>query len=406
VSWRAGALASRNFRLLVGCDVTSMAGGAMATVAIPFAVLRSGGTASDIGFVAAAGLVPTIAFLLFGGVIADRIPRQRVIVAANAAQAAVQAVFAALVLTGHAVLWEMMLLTAARGCANGFYLPAAQGLLPQTVPAGQLASANAIRRLGLNAAQIGGSALGGLVVGLVSPGWGLVADAASFAVASALRLGMRMGALPAVRGGGLWLELRDGWRAFTSRRWLWAIVVQFGLVNAGFTVLGPVVAEHRLGGAATWGLVLAAESAGAVAGAALMVRYRPARLLRAASIAVPLLALPLLALAVPLAAVLVAVAAFGAGAGAEIFEVNWSTAMQEQIPADLLSRVSAYDALGSYALSPAGTAAAGPVAAAVGAAAALAGGGMLILASAACVLCVAEVRHLTRHVQVEERSTA
>jgi MFS family permease len=199
VSWRAGALASRNFRLLVGCDVTSMAGGAMATVAIPFAVLRSGGTASDIGFVATAGLVPTIAFLLFGGVIADRVPRQRVMMAADAAQAAVQAAFAALVLTGHAVLWEMMLLTAIRGCANGFYLPAAQGLLPQTVPAGQLASANAIRRLGLNAAQIGGSALGGLVVGLLGPGWGLVADAASFAVASALRLGMRMGALPAVR---------------------------------------------------------------------------------------------------------------------------------------------------------------------------------------------------------------
>jgi MFS family permease len=410
VSWRAGPLASRNFRLLAGCDVTSMAGGSMATVALPFAVLRSGGTATGIGLVVAAGLVPTIAFLLFGGVIADRVPRQRVMVAADLVQAGAQAAFGALVLAGHAGLWEMMLLTAVRGCANGFFLPASWGFLPQTVPAGQLASANAIIRVGLNTAQIGGSALGGLVVGVAGPGWGLVADAASFAVAAALRLGMRVGAPPAARGAGLWPELRDGWRAFTSRRWLWAIVAQFGLVNAvfvgGFNVLGPVVAEHGLGGAAAWGIVLAAESAGAVAGAALMVRYRPARLLRAASLGVPLLALPLLALAVPLAAGLVAAAAFAAGAGIEIFAVNWNVAMQEQVPADLLSRVSAYDALGSYALTPAGTAAAGPLAAAVGVTAALAGAGILILASVACVLCVAEVRHLTRSAPAEEPAGA
>jgi MFS family permease len=396
-----GALASRDFRLLVGCDVTSQAGSAMATVAVPFAVLRAGGSATDVGFVAAAGIVPTVALLLFGGVLADRIPRQRVMVGANAVQALSQAVFAAAVLTGRARLWEMAVLVAVRGAANGFYLPAALGLLPQTVPAGHLSSANAIARLGMNSAQIAGAALGGVVVGLFGPGWGLVADSSSFAVAAALRVGMRLGALPPADRTGFLSELRDGWRAFTARRWLWAIVVQFGLVNAVFTgafvVLGPVVADHRLGGAASWGAITAAEAVGSVAGAALMVRWRPARLLRAASLAVPLLALPLLALAVPLATPVVAAAAFGCGAGGEIFAVNWSTAMQQQIPADLLSRVSAYDALGSYALSPVGTAAAGPIAAAVGLTAALAGGGVLIVVSAVCVLSVVEVRHLTRH---------
>ena len=105
-----GPLASRNFRLLVSCDVISMTGTAMAQVAIPFAVLRSGGSASDVGFVIAAALIATTVFLLFGGVLADRLPRLRVMLAANVVQSLAQAGFAALVLTGHAQVWQMMLL--------------------------------------------------------------------------------------------------------------------------------------------------------------------------------------------------------------------------------------------------------------------------------------------------------
>jgi MFS family permease len=396
----AGPLSQRNFRLLVGCDVTSMVGTAMAFVAVPFAVLASGGSVGDIGYVAAAGLVPTVAFLLFGGVLADRLPRQQVMVVANIAQGLAQAGFAVLVLTGTAQLWEMMLLSAVRGCAFGFYMPAAQGLLPQTVAADQLAPANASRRLGLNGAQIGGSALGGVAVAAVGPGWGLAADAASYGIAALLRARMRFDALPPIERSGLLHELREGWHAFSSRRWLWVIVVQFGLVNAtfvgAFNVLGPALAETDLGGAGSWGLVLAAESVGAVLGAAVMLRYRPSRLLRSASLAVPLMALPLLALAGPLAVALIAFTAFLAGAGTEIFSVNWSTALQEQIPPNLLSRVSAYDALGSSALTPIGTALAGPIALTIGTTAALAGAATLIVVSAAAVLLVPDVRGLTR----------
>ncbi len=398
--WTRGALRHRNFRLLVGCDVTSMLGTVMATVAIPFAVLRSGGSATDVGYVTAAGLVPTVVFLLFGGAIADRLPRQHVIVATNVVEALVQAAFAVLVLSGSARVWEMAALTAARGCAFGFYFPAAQGLLPQTVEPGDLASANAVRRLGLNTAQIGGGALGGLVVALAGPGWGLVADAASYAVAALMRLGMRLDHLAPAESAGIVHELREGWRAFASRRWLWTIVVQFGLVNAVFTgafmVLGPVVADRRLGGAGSWGLILTGDSVGAVLGALLMLRWRPRRLLLAASLGVPLFALPLLGLAAGLGTAPLAALAMLDGIGAEIFEVNWSVALQEQIPAALLSRVSAYDGLGSVALSPVGTALAGPVALLVGTAATLTGAGLVIIASAIAVLAVADVRGLTR----------
>jgi hypothetical protein len=403
----AGPLAQRNFRLLVGCDVTSMIGTAMATVAVPFAVLGAGGSVSDIGYVAAAGLVPTVVFLLFGGVLADRLPRQRVMVAANIGQSVAQGGFALLVLTGNARVWEMMLLAAARGCAFGFYMPAAQGLLPQTVAAEQLASANALRRLGLNGAQIGGAALGGLVVAAVGPGWGLVADAASYGIAATFRAGMRFSGLPPIVRSGIAHELRDGWTAFTSRRWLWVIVVQFGLVNAifvgAFNVLGPALAETQLGGPSSWGLILAAQSVGAVLGATLMLHYRPGRLLLSGSLAVPLLALPLLALAVPLPLALIAPAALLAGAGLEIFAVSWSIALQEQIPPNLLSRVAAYDALGSFALAPVGTTLAGPIALAIGTTATLAAAGVAVILSAAAVLSVADVRSLTRRASATPR---
>jgi len=181
-----GPLRSRNFRLLVTCNVVSVAGSAASFVAIPLAVLRIGGTASDVGYVATARLIPLIVFLLLGGVIADRLPRQQVIIAANALQACAQGASAALILSGRAQVWQLAVLAAAGGFAFGFYYPAAQGLLPQTVPAGQLAQANALHRVGLNAASIGGSAAGGLVIGLAGPGWGLAIDAASFAVAGAL----------------------------------------------------------------------------------------------------------------------------------------------------------------------------------------------------------------------------
>jgi predicted MFS family arabinose efflux permease len=400
VTWRRGPLASRNFRLLVSCDVISMTGTAMAQVAIPFAVLRSGGSVSDVGFVIAAALIATTVFLLFGGVLADRLPRLRVMLAANVVQSLAQAGFAALVLTGHAQVWQMMLLSAARGAGIGLYLPASQGLVPQTVPAGLLGPANAIRRAGLNGAQIGGAALGGVVVELAGPGWGLAADAASFAVAALLRAWMRLTVSARTASSTMLGELRQGWREFTSHRWLWAIVVQFSLVNAifggAFTVLGPVVADHHLGGAGSWGAIVATESAGAVLGAVVSIRYRPRRLLLAASLTVSLLVLPLFALAWTRSVPLIAIAALVSGAGTEIFEVNWSTALQEQIPLDMLSRISAYDMFGSYTLTPVGSTIAGPVALALGVAAALTGGGIVILASVIAVICVPEVRNLLR----------
>jgi MFS family permease len=395
-----GPLRSRNFRLLFACDVISAAGTAVATVALPFAVLRIGGSASDVGYVAAAYLVPLIGFLLLGGVVADRLPRHQVMVAANALQALAQAASAALLLAGHARVWELAVLAAARGIGTGFYLPASEGLLPHTVPADQRAPANALDRIGRNSGQIGGAALGGVLVGLAGPGWGLAADAVSFAVAGALRAGMRFPALPPVPRVGLVHELREGWRDFISRRWLWVIVAQFAFVVAILagtqSVLGPLVADAHLGGAQSWGLILAAQGVGAVLGGFVMIRFRPRRMLLVASLAVPADSVFLLALAVPLPVSAIAATAFAAGVGVEVFSVNWATTMQQEIPPAMLSRLSSYDALGSFALAPVGTVVAGPLAGAFGTSAVLIAGAILVAALTAAVLLVPEVRGMRR----------
>src|SRR5215468_7993267 len=225
-----------------------MTGTAVASVAAAVAVLAIGGSAADVGYVAAAVMVPALLFPL-GGVVADRLPRHQVMMAANVLQAAAQATAAALVLAGRAQVWELVVLAFARGVGYAFYFPAEAGLLPQTVPADQRAAANAMDRIGRGASQIGGSALGGVLVAVAGPGWGLAVDAATFAVAAALRAGMRFPDLPPAPNTAVVRDLREGWQDFISRRWLWAIVLALGCmvaISTGATnVLGPVVAHAQ-----------------------------------------------------------------------------------------------------------------------------------------------------------------
>jgi MFS family permease len=321
-------------------------------------------------------------------------------VAANALQATAQGASAALVLTGHARVWQLLVLAAVGGVGVGVAYPAAQGLLPQTVPADQLPQANALDRTGRNAGSIGGSALGGILIGLVGPGWGLAIDAASFAVAGALRIGMRFPELPPIPASTMLRDLRDGWHEFSSRRWLWVNVLQFTVLVAvssgAIDVLGPLVAHAHLGGARSWGIILAAYSAGAVGGGLVMTRFRPRRLLVAAIASVPVFAAVLFALAVPLAVPLDVIAAAIAGGSFEVYSISWAITVQQEIPPDRLSRVSSYEALGSYALAPVGMAIAGPLATSFGTARVLTVAGGLMILLPVLVLLLPEVRQMRR----------
>jgi predicted MFS family arabinose efflux permease len=325
----------------------------------------------------------------------------------DAVAGAAQAVIAALVLSGAAQIWHLIALQIVRGTATSFFFPAAQGIVPQTVSARFLQEANAILRLSRNATSIVGAAAGGIAVAAIGSGWALAFDAATYFAGAAFLLALRIPRALTMPERHFVRELAEGWNAFRSRAWLWGIVVQFTFVNACFmgawAVLGPVVADRELGGAAAWGLILAAQSAGLVVGGVLTLRYRPERLLLVATLAVFPEVLPILLLAPPAPVWAIALAAFAAGLAIAFFGVFWDTALQQQIPHDQLSRVSSYDALGSIVFIPIGAAIAGPAADRFGVTETLVGAAVVIVVATALVLLIDDVRNLRRRDGQAER---
>jgi predicted MFS family arabinose efflux permease len=395
--------AAPRFRMLFLGRLVSFLGNAMAPVALAFAVLDLTGSAGDLGLVLAARSVPVVALLLVGGVWADRMPRHVLLAAFSLVAAVSQALAAGLLLTGAVRIWELAVLQAVNGMAAAFLGPASAGVVPQTITPDLIQPANALLRLARNAATALGAGLAGVVVAGLGAGWAIAFDAATFAAAAMCfgRLTLpRTAAVPA----GVLRELRDGWQEFRARTWLWVIVVQFAFVNAafsgGFLVLGPLMAKRQLGGATTWGLVVATESAGFIAGGVLALWHRPRRPLLVATYGVLCGAPVLVALAVVAPVPVVLGAAFVAGAGYETFGVQWDTAVQHHVPAEALSRVYAYDALGSLAFNPLGEGLAGPVTAELGLGRAIGLSAAIIVVATLAVLAVRDVRTLPRHVPV------
>jgi len=210
---------------------------------------------------------------------------------------------------------------------------------------------------------------------------------------------MRVDAAARAERSSMGHELRDGWRAFRSRTWLWASVAGFMAGNAlGFSpmqVLGPEVARRSLGGPAAWAAISTASGIGAVLGGSVGMRWRPRFPLRAifawSLVGTPAL-LALLADAAPLAALVTA--AVVSGATLTLLNLTWFTVVQREIPRDELSRVSSWDTLGSYAINPVGLAVAGPVAVTVGIAATLYAAAAFFVLITLIVLAVPSVRDL------------
>ena len=396
-------LCEREFRLLFVARTVSSLGGAVAPVGLAFAVLDLTGSEADLGYVLAARSVPTVLFILFGGVWADRLPRHMVMVASNVVSGISQAMVAFLLLAGSAQIWELVALSAVNGGSSAFFFPASQGLVPQTLPGRLLQQGNALLRMGQNTSLIFGAALGGALVAATSPGVTIAIDAGSFLVAAVVTAMMVPHSIARSPRSSMLADLRVGWGEFWSRTWLWAIVLQFGVTNAAesgaINVLGPTVAKEHYGGAAAWGAILACQAVGLIIGGVFVLRVKPKRLLLFATLSYLINVVFLFALAVPAALVLVAVAALISGAGREGFGINWDTAMQQQIPQDRLSRVSSYDALGSLVLIPIGLAVIGPISVAVGTQTALYAVSVIIVLATLAVLLSRGVRTIARKEQ-------
>lgn len=394
-----GVLGYPAFRLLVAGRTISLFGGAFASIAMAFAVLDLTGSVADLGIVLAARSIPNVVFLLIGGVVADRLPRHKVLVASNIVSGLTQGVAAALLLTDTATIGLLVLVGVVNGSSSAFTFPASAGLLPQTVPPDRLQPANVILRMGTTAAMVGGASLGGVLVAAFGPAWGLAVDAATFLVGAVLFAGIRVAASDRISGGNTLVELREGWTAFRARTWLWVVVLAFGLINAfhaaGWYTLGPVIADDTFGRTG-WGFVLAAETLGMVAAGFLLLRVRFRRPLFVGLLGVlgwsPLL---LVLAAEPRVGLLIATSLL-AGAAIELFALGWDLSMQQHVPPHQLSRVYSYDALGSLVAIPIGQLLAGPLAAAVGVQSAVVLCGLGIVAAGAGAIAVPAVRRLER----------
>ncbi|GAA3830473.1 MFS transporter [Streptomyces coacervatus] len=389
---------NRQFVLLLSARVISVLGNGFARVALAFAVLAlPGASGGRLSLVLACQALPQLVFILIGGVIADRMSRSTLMALADALGAGAYGGLAAMVLTGHAPLPAMCLLAVLAGTATALFAPAMEGLIPSIVPAKRLQRANGLLRVGINSSLLLGLALSGVTVAAVGAGWALALNAASFVVSAALTARLRVPALPRRKSSG-WADLREGWREFASRQWLWAVVAQYTVViaalNANVGVLGPLAAQEHLGGPRAWSVIVAAQSLGTVAGAGIAARVRVNRPILVAVLCTFPAAVPIALLSARAPVWLIAAAMFGAGIASDIFGVLWVTTIQRQIPEEALSRVSSYDYFGSLAFAPLGLLIAGPVAAAVGTGTALAGCAALIVVATAAALCVPQVRSL------------
>jgi len=364
VRGRFGPLTERPFRLLWIGRTGSSLGDSLVVVAIPFAVLRIGGGATDLGVVLAAYTLGRAAFVMAGGVWADRLPRRAVMIGADLGRFGTQATTAGLLFAHSLQVWELAVLQATAGAAGGFFVPASTALVPRTVSAGLLQQANALLSLSQSATSILGPAVSGAIVSTAGPAWVFAIDAGTFLFSVGFLFALRVNDYVAAARKRFWHDLADGWREVRRVRWLTAGFLGFALGNVGigmYFVLGPLVAREHLGGAAAWGLILTAGAIGGVVGGLLAYRFRPQRPVATAFGVWSVGAAPVLALVPPLPVVLIMAANGLFTASVIVGNTLWETSMQREVRPERLARVGSIDWMLSLCLMPAGQAAAGPL---------------------------------------------
>ena len=401
-SIRAGLklLRKPNLAKMFVAYLVSYTGTAMAPIAMAFGVLELTGSTKDTAIVIAAPTLASIVVLLFGGVIADRTSRKRVIYSAELLAMAAQFAMAFLFLSGLASVPWLTFLMLINGVAMALHAPAATGFIIQLVDRDDLQAANALLGTARNSAIAVGAALGGLLVALFGAGMTLLIDAISFGISALFVFSTRPGLQIQPAAASLFEDLRLGWREFTSHTWLWVIVLQFSLIVAAmesvFGLIGPAVARDHMGGAVAWGMIASCFGLGTLAGGLISMRVRPVYPMRFATLLTFFFSGVSITLALSMPIFVIAAAAFINGLAGQIFAVIWYTTLQTKVPAQLLSRVSAYDHLGSIALAPMGIVLAGFLYETMGFRQTLLIAAATVFIPSVIALCVRDVRMMTR----------
>ncbi|MGI9328834.1 MAG: MFS transporter [Pseudomonadales bacterium] len=400
-------LKRREFAQLFVAYLISYTGTAMAPIAMAFGVLELTGSTKASSIVIAAPIAAQIVMLLLGGVLADRTSRQKMLVLADLMSMAMQLTIAYLFLSGQATVPTLLGLMLVNGIAFALGTPAAMGFIPQIVDRADLQSANALLGVARNSAMMMGAALAGILVATVGPGWTLALDGLSFGVSALLIVTLRPKAQAATDEATLFEDLRLGWQAFIGQKWLWTIVLQFSLIVAAieavFGLIGPAVAKSQLGGAVAWGMISAGFGLGTLIGGLVGIRLNPKRPMLFATYCTLSFCLVPLGLSVPLAVGVLALLAVIQGIAGQMFAVLWYTTLQKMIAANMLSRVSAYDHLGSIALAPLGIVIGGYLYESIGSQDTLLIAAATVLLPTFLIFMVRDVRELTSQ-QVEQRA--
>src|SRR3954447_11536354 len=394
---------SGSFRLLFAGQALSVVGDRITPIAIAFAVLDLG-DASDLGLVLAAAGVPFALFAIAGGVVSDRVGRRPVMIAADVVRALVQALTAALLLTGTAEVWMLVVLSAVFGTCSAVFMPALMGLIPQTVPPDRLQEANALIGFTRSVANVAGPAIAGAVIAVGEPGDVIAIDALTFAVSAACLIAMRPNPVPAGAGHeddeDFLARLRTGWREVRARPWLkvglGAMASYHVFVLPVVLVLGPALAERELDGASSWATIVACWGIGTAVGNLVAFRVRIRRPVMVAALALVGASAQGVILGSGLGTAGIAALELVAGIASSLFFTLWDTSIQEQVPPHAISRVSSYDFSVSLGLMPLGMAVAGPIAATAGLHTTLVGLGVLGMLAALAWLAVPDVRRVRR----------
>ncbi|MEV7970310.1 MFS transporter [Sphaerisporangium sp. NPDC088356] len=396
-------------RLLAGRTIAALAT-ALIPMTLTLAVVQATGSAADLGVVLSFELLPLLALLPVAGVIADRFPPQRVILAADLVRGAAQLGIAAELLAGEVRIPVLAALSAITGAGVAFGTPAVRTLVAAVVAGPDRLRINARLGVATGLAQMVAPALAGSLILAVGAGWSSLLTGGLFA-ASALTLARLRPARTASRNrrGAFAGELRGGWAETRRHPWFLVNVLGHGVwhLAAGFLLtLGPIIALRHLGGATSWVIIAQLGTVGMVAGIYAAPRLPIRRPLVAVAVGAAVYALPMAAFAAPMPVTVVAIAYFAAMFGLGVLSPLWETTMQQRIPEEALGRVGSFDTLISFAARPLGLAVAAPVAALTGTMAPLLIGAALVAAANLAVLLLPDVWQVPAEEAVQRETPA
>jgi len=389
----------RGFTGLALSRFISNVGNGVSPIALAYGVLNlPNATGRDLSIVMAARFVPLLAFMLLGGVIADRFQRNRLVGGSDMIGSFLAATSAVSLIAGFSSTWLLALMGALFGILNAIWWPAMSGVLPEILPKEKLQEGNAVIGLMTNIGYIIGTLAGGILVSTVGAGWGLLVDATSFFIAGVIVWNLPLIGKIKEKSPGIFHDLVVGWREFISRSWVITMVISFALINMAFesmlSVLGPLNFSNPVSGPRQWSYNLAGLSVGMLLGGIWALKIKIGRPLFLAMALVAISAIWDFALALNFSLPISVLASVFSGISVEIFLVTWNTSLQSHVPEESYSRVSSYDTLGSYGIAPLGIVLAGPLAMHFGVDRILFATGAITLFAAVVSLLVPSVRNL------------